>query len=162
MGREAINVMQAGFERIHGMLVAFADTCPEDLWLETFGGFPVWQQAFHAFACYDFFVRGKDDTPSPLYFGDNEVDVIHFKPAAKALARDDMKEAAASAKTQVDAFFASFKDDAELYQQHEGLSGRLGRPFTMLGLMLVLSTHGFYHLGACDAALRQHGLPGIM
>ena len=161
MSRDGINVLNASFERIHGMLVAFTDACPENIWHESFGGYPVWQQAFHAFACYDFFVRGLDEAPSPLYFGDKEGDVIHFQAAPKVVSKAEMKEAAATAKSKIDAFFATFKDDAELYQKHEGLSARIGVPFTILGLMVALSTHGFYHLGSCDAALRQNGLQGI-
>ena len=161
MGREAIDVLQANFERIHGMLVAFTEACPENIWFETYGGYPVWQQAFHAFACYDFFVRGTDETPSPLYFGEKENDVIHFQAAPKAVSKTEMKEAATRAKAKIDAFFDSFKDDAELYQKHAGLSARIGVPFTILGLIATLSSHGFYHLGSCDAALRQNGLKGI-
>lgn len=161
MSRTNIETLQAAFERIHGMLVKFTEVCPDEVWEEKFGGFPVWQQAFHAFGCYDFFVRSLEGTPTALAFGEKEDPVLMFQESPKPLTQAELRDAAKKAKILVDSYIASLKSDEELANKHLGLSARLDAPFSHLAVLDTLVGHGYYHLGSCDAALRQHGLEGV-
>ena len=161
MSKANVTAMQGSIDRIHGMLVQFVNECPDEVWKQTFGGFPVWQQAFHVFACYDFFARGADAAPTALLFGAEEGAVVKFATSPAAPDKQAMLQAAAQGKQLLDTCIASL-DDAALAAKHEGLSARFGAPKTNLEMLTFVVGHGFYHLGACDSALRAAGLKGIM
>lgn len=48
-----------------------------------------------------------------------------------------------------------------LTQRHDRLSAALGKERTMQHALIGLVRHASYHLGCCDAALREHGLAGV-
>jgi Uncharacterized protein conserved in bacteria len=161
MSRANVESMKEGINRIHGMLVQFVNECPDAVWKQTFGGFPVWQQAFHVFACYGFFTKGVNETPEALLFGADEGEVVKFAKLPPAPEKEAILKAAEQGKKMVEACLASL-DDAALSAKHEGLSARFGVPKTNLEMLTILVGHGFYHLGACDSALRAAGHKGIM
>lgn len=161
MSQTNLNTFEACFDRIHGMLLDFVDRCPEDIWKSTFGGFPVWQQAYHTFACYDFFTRGKEADAKSFLFGDKELPVVFFKENPEAPSKDEVRKMAEDAKAMVDDFFAELKSDEKLTDQHEGISARVKADMSNLAMITTMIGHGYYHLGGCDAALREAGLPGI-
>lgn len=155
-----VTALQGNFERTHGMLMKFIEICPENIWAKTSGGFPVWQQIFHAFACYDFFIRDEKAANTTLMFGEKENDIVGFKERPAAPSKNEIIQAGEKAKKMVDDFFA-VQNDATLSQKHEGISARLGAEMSTLGVLSFLAAHNLYHLGSCDAALRDEGLEGV-
>lgn len=136
----------------------FIEVCPEGLWGKTFGGWPVWQQLYHPFASVDFFLRpaGAPEAASPFEAGVADLKQVASKAPEKAV----VSELVAKAQAAVRAYVAGL-DDAALEQKHEGSSSRMGRDMSHAAVIALIGSHTMYHLGACDAALREQGLPGV-
>ena len=64
MSRDIINAVQAPYRHSWSLLTQFIDVCPEKIWNETRGGWPVWQQIAHALAVLNFFTLGENDAPA--------------------------------------------------------------------------------------------------
>jgi hypothetical protein len=136
----------------------FLENCPEDIWKENFGGWPVWQQLYHAFAAVDFFLRPKD---APAEDQPCDADVSGLKRVARETPdRGDIRDFIVRNQARV-ALYAGSLDDESLTRTSEGPSARMGREMSHAAVLALLGAHTMYHLGACDAALRQHGLPGV-
>ncbi|MDR2800666.1 MAG: DinB family protein, partial [Desulfovibrio sp.] len=119
---------------------------------------PVWQQYYHAFAVIPFFLREPDEPEEPLPFAPlvgalkETMDNTPDKGTIKAFA-GKMRDRALA--------YASSLDDTALSQKNEGLSKRFGRDMTHAGTLALIGSHLQYHLGSCDAALRENGIPGV-
>lgn len=141
-----------------GLTTEFVKVCPDSLWGRTFGGWPVWQQLFHAFASVDFFLRAAGAAEEDPLF---QPGVAELKESPKeAPAKTVIKEFMDKVQSRVLAYAASL-DDAALEQKNEGLSARMGRDVTHAGTLALIASHTMYHLGSCDAALRENGQPGV-
>lgn len=159
MSKEIVQSQQGSFDFTLSLVDQFLDICPENIWVETFGGWPVWQQLYHALSAIDFFVMGDTEAPTPGLFEDPTV--AHFNPApGTPPTRMEMKEYAATMKKKADAYFARIKD-SDLAKKNLGLSVRTNMEWDNARTVIMLSGHILYHLGSCDAALRQHGLKGV-
>lgn len=161
MSRELVKLSKNPFDRSHDFLVEFINKCPEKIWAQSFGGFLVWQQVYHAFAIYDFCEKGEHEAFfSSGLFGENEADVVLFKKIPSTLQKDILLEFSIKVKAEIDTYFDSLKDE-DLAKKHERLSARLGREFSVLEAINLITNHNMYHLGGCDAALRGNGYKGI-
>lgn len=156
-----LNALKGNFDATHGMLLKFIEICPDTVWSKTSGGFPVWQQVFHAFACYDFFVRDDQAAPTALMYAEKEGDVVAFKERPAAPTKDEVIQAGEKAKKMVDDFVAK-QNDTTLSDKHTGISARLGNEMSNAGMLGFLAAHNLYHLGCCDSALREEGLSGVL
>ena len=76
------------------------------------------------------------------------------------VSKEAMKAYGAAVKAAVDARVARLTD-ADLTRIQERVSKKIGRELTYGAIMVMLASHTTYHLGSCDAALRDHGLPGV-
>ena len=112
MSRDIVTAVQAPFLNAFALLERYIDVCPEEIWREKNGGWPVWQQIYHALTALDFFV-GQVGTPS---------DLAVREPRLSAVFGSDVP--------------------------HGAIVG-------------MLASHTLYHVGSCDAALRDHGLKGV-
>lgn len=136
----------------------FLSSCPDEVWSKKFGGWPVWQQLYHPFASVDFFLRPPEAPAEPPLF---EEGVAELKVSpAQAPDKRTLGEFIAKAQARV-TLYAATLDDAALPQRNEGPSVRMGREMTHAAVLDLIGAHIMYHLGACDAALREHGLPGV-
>ena len=61
MSREIVAALEEPYQRSWALLAQYMDICPENIWAETNGGWPVWQQVAHAIAVLNFFILEKDD-----------------------------------------------------------------------------------------------------
>jgi uncharacterized damage-inducible protein DinB len=158
MSRIITQSLEGNIMRAFSLANEFVKVCPEDIWGMKFGGWPVWQQIFHPFASLDFFLRAADEHPeSPLFEpGVAELKKTLLEPPAKLL----IKEYVEKAQERVREYIAGL-DDTALAAKHEGLSARFGRDMTQASALGLIAAHTMYHLGACDAALREQGLPGV-
>ena len=159
MSSAIVTELQGPYQRAWGMMSQFIDVCPDAIWTETNGGWPVWQQVVHAIAVLNFFVLEKDDdtfVPAPTEFG-----VLMLKEQGQqVVSKEAMKAYGIAVVAAVDAFVAKLAD-ADLTRIQERVSKKIGRELSYGAVMVMLGSHTMYHLGSCDAALRDHGLPGV-
>ena len=105
----------------------------------------------------DFFTRGEQDPlPAPA-----APDVLMLSAQGRDVAdKAAVRAYMAAVKARVDAWLERL-DDAGLNAKDERLSAALGFAVDAMWIVVMLSAHTQYHLGSCDAALRDHGLPGV-
>ncbi len=159
----AVDGLRACFERAYGFVTQYVEVCPEEIWAKKFGGWPVWQQLYHALNTFNFFFLDTDEEPRPGLYS---AEVAHFEncpdtPPGKA----DFLAYAGRMKTWIDSRLAGLTD-ADLGTIHAGMSARMRRfgatqDVSCAQALAMLSGHTLYHLGAADAALREHGLKGV-
>ncbi|MDR2605096.1 MAG: DinB family protein [Desulfovibrio sp.] len=136
----------------------FTDRCPDAVWTEKFGGWPIWQQCYHCFAAVNFFLRQRDDPAGDTLFPPA---VANLNEVSKETpSRQTVKEFVLKEQDWV-LRYAQALDDGALAEKNEGLSERMGRDMTHAGTLALIASHSMYHLGTCDAALRQRGLRGV-
>ena len=163
MSQPIINGQRAAFEHAYELVTQFIEVCPEAVWTKTFGGWPVWQQVYHALGTFQFFTLQDGETlEQGLY--PPEVNSLKSTPDVPP-AKKDVLAYAASMKAKADAYINALRD-AELPDANQGLTARMKafgipREFSHSQTLAELSGHTLYHLGSCDAALREHGLKGV-
>lgn len=160
MSHAIISALKAPINQSFGMLSQYIDVCPENIWMETSGGWPVWQQVYHAITAVAFFTNGPDTAPPATLIEEKYCGLQSCAPPAIAITREDMKDVLAKALQDIDALVAGM-DDADLTSRNEGIYQRIGMEVTMAGTLTMLASHTLYHLGSCDAALRNHGISGV-
>ena len=140
------------------LLNKFMDVCPEDIWAKKFGGWPVWQQIYHAISALDYFCAPLGAPEGPTPFGAEEAELATL--GATAPGKAEFKAYAAKAQERVKTYLSGL-DDATLPQSNAGLAERMHMPATHANTLSLITAHTLYHLGSCDAALRESGLPGV-
>ena len=159
MSRAIVAELESPYQRAWDLMCKFMDVCPDEIWAETNGGWPVWQQVAHTVAVLNFFILENDDdiiVPAPTEFG-----VLMLREQGQQMvSKEAMKAYGAAVKAAVDARVARLTD-ADLTHIQERVSKKIGRELTYGAIMVMLVSHTTYHLGSCDAALRDHGLPGV-
>lgn len=156
MSNNIVLAAQVPFQHAYSLLSAFVDQCPDHIWVEKKGGWPIWQQVTHALSALSFFANVPGDAPVPPC----PIEVLRLttqgtQPLDKATVRDY----AAACKARADAYIANLSDEA-LAAENTPLSARIGFSVSHAATLGMLASHTLYHLGSCDAALRDHGLPG--
>ena len=157
MSASIVQAAQAPFQHSFGLLSTFIDICPDTIWEEKNGGWPVWQQVAHALSAISFFASGADDAPivPPC-----PVDVVQLKEqGTEPVSKAAMRAYAAQCKARAESYFARLQD-AELVTENAPLSARIGFSLTHAATLGMMASHTLYHLGSCDAAMRDHGLSG--
>lgn len=157
MSRDIVMAVQVPFQNAFALLERYIDICPGEIWRETNGGWPVWQQIYHALAAIDFFV-GRVGTPSDWPF-DQATGGLHVV-SGQYLPGEEAKKLAAEARTRAEAYLAGLSD-ADLAACEPRLSAVFGSDVTHGAIVGMLASHTLYHVGSCDAALRDHGLKGV-
>ncbi|MDR1946271.1 MAG: DinB family protein [Desulfovibrio sp.] len=141
-----------------GLMNAFMDACPDEVWTENFGGWPIWQQCYHCFSAMNFFLKQHGDPPCEALFPDSVGNL--GEKSRENPSRQKVKDFALRAQEWA-LRCAQALDDKSLAENNEGLSARFGKDMTHAGTLALVASHTLYHLGICDAALRQRGLPGM-
>jgi len=152
--------LAASVTHAFGLLDEFLKLCPEEIWAQRFGGWPVWRQLFHPLNAVDFFLRDENAAEQPSPFGADAGNLRVKDSAAPTPSKEKMREYMESTQKQVNDYLAAL-DDAALGQINKSLSTRMRREFTHAATIALLASHTMYHLGSCDAALRESGRPGV-
>lgn len=154
MTRDITDSLKGPIDNAFGLLNQFIDACPDDLWTENAGGWPIWQQVYHSLGAVDFFLgtAGPSLAPGPVA-GLQEV-------GTEPLSKDQVRAAAREARATVDQFVAGLADQ-ELPKRNEPLFSEFNYDMSLAATLVGLASHTLYHLGSCDAALRNRGLPGV-
>lgn len=158
MSRDITNAIQGPYRYSWSLLIQLIDTCPDKIWNETRGGWPFWQQIAHTLAVLNFFTlaENEDALPAPC-----DMDTLMLKVQGScAVGKDAMREYAEAVRISVDRWLDSLTDN-NLTKVHTVLSKKFGRDVTYGAVIAMLGNHTCYHIGSCDAVLREGGLPGV-
>ena len=152
-----IQCFKDDFERFWGLMEKQIDICPDEIWSKKAGGWIFWQQILHSIGCVELFVLPEGESSS-LPFSREEVLLI--KEPGQAVSKVEMLELAGRMKGLADAYIASTTAQT-LTSPEAGISKRMGRELTRQYAIIALIRHCCYHLGCCDATLREHGIQGV-
>jgi len=152
--------LAASLARVFGLMDEFLKLCPEEIWAQHFGGWPVWRQFLHAFSAVDFFLRDENAAATAQPFGADADNLRVKDSAAPTPSKEKMREYMEATQKRVNDYLAAL-DDAALGQLNKGASARFRQEFTHAATIVLLAHHTMYHLGSCDAALRESGRPGV-
>ncbi len=158
MSRNYVERLYGNFNRGQKMMDGFLESCPDELWTQTLGGYPVWLQYYHLMACVESLVMGKDEAPKHQLYDMETLFMSKFPE--KAMSKAEVSAYNAKMKE----YFAAYMDkmtDELLLQPHEGASLRLKTPMKHIDVIEMLIAHVFYHLGTFDGILRDRKLKGM-
>lgn len=158
MSRAIVENQRGSFDFAFSLMMQFIDVCPDTVWNKKFGGWPIWQQVYHALSAVDFFIAAPGAEPvagltSPEV---GSLSVQGDRPVAK----DAMRQFAAQVKAAADGYMSALTD-ADMLTQAEGATLRMKRETLHATVMALMIGHLLYHLGSCDAALRENNLKGV-
>ncbi|MDR0881800.1 MAG: DinB family protein [Candidatus Adiutrix sp.] len=156
MSNAIILAQKGAIDKSFDLLNQFIETCPDNIWAENNGGWPVWQQVYHALSVVGFFTGFNEGLPA---LAEPEVASLK-KTAPNTVARDQLKTALTAARATVEKYIASISDD-DLTKRNEAVFAAVQWDITHAFTLSTLAGHNLYHLGSCDAALRDHGLKGV-
>jgi hypothetical protein len=158
MSQAIVRIQQGSFTFAFSLLQQFITVCPDDVWTKKFGGWPVWQQVYHTLAAMEFFVAAPEYEPVK---GLVAPEVTMLKVVGEhSVDKAQMKAFAKDVKAVADAYMDTLTD-ADLAQKAEGASLRMGNEMSHAAVVALMIGHVLYHLGSCDAALREQGLKGV-
>ena len=146
------------FDRFFGMLEKQIDVCPAELWNKKTGGYVFWQQLFHTIACVEMCALPEGE-PSRQTRYEREVIMFSSTPE-QGMTQEEMRDLAATMKTLAHAYIEG-QTVATLTERNARMSKTLGKELTNQHALIGLIRHVCYHLGCCDAALRDHGVAGV-
>ena len=159
MSNAIITTLVLPIDRSFMLLEQFIDVCPDTLWKEKFGGWPLWQQVYHVATAINYFVLPANATmpEGPFAASIGHLAEVGTQAPEKSVIVDYFREM----KKTCDEYVSSLTD-ADLATVNAGFTQRAARGDLSHGMTLAtIATHGFYHLGSCDAALRQNGFAGV-
>lgn len=158
MSQAIVQSQRGSFDFSFSLLMQFIDVCPDEIWNKKFGGWPVWQQIYHTLGAFQFFLSSPG-TEAIAGLVAQDVGTLAVQ-GDSPVSKEAMKDFAAQVKAAADAFLSTLTD-ADLTAKAEAVSARMQRETPYATVMVMMSAHILYHLGSCDAALREHGLKGV-
>lgn len=156
MSNQFVLPYKEGLDRTLALYEKFLRICPEEVWNEKFGGWYVSQQLYHAI--------GASSTFAATFTGEP---ITGYQQEAGQLTRgNEITPTMQQAQQLLEAVnlalqktFEILKDDDLLKLNPRACKG-MGREITNARVLGLLDGHMLYHLGTCDAALRQRGMEG--
>ncbi|MDR1045616.1 MAG: DinB family protein [Candidatus Adiutrix sp.] len=158
MSQAIVNTFAGRLKETFDLLAKFIETCPDDIWAEKFGGWPVWQEIYHAVRAVNLFVEVPGQTPPPLLVSPEVCGLKEVGAEAPPQAR--IREQCLAARELVGRYLENLEDE-DLPKRNETPFRIINFDLTHGGTLLLLASHNLYHLGAGDSALRSHGRPGV-
>jgi hypothetical protein len=135
------------------MLERIIAQCPNELWNEVNGGFPFWQQIFHAYESIDYWIRKtEDDYQEPKY--DKDVTFDLDKTCTDFLTKEEIITYAKKIREKVEKYFMDLEGQNLLKSDNNN-------KFSHYDIMLCQIRHIQYHIGHCNAILRQNNYKAV-
>ena len=151
-----VDVLRFGSGHALQLCDKFWVICPERIWQKKAGGWPVGQQFYHILFATSMFLAGMGESgienPDPK--GGQLGEARDYCPS-----KDTAKRFFNNISLGIDKLLNRL-DDAELLKNNPGFSQRLGKEVNNAECLNLMVAHMLYHLGSCDAALRDEGLEG--
>jgi len=132
------------------MLAALIDACPDSLWNEKAGGFYFWQQILHALCGSAFWLRLEGEGFAEPFSERRLFPELDGEPEGR-VTKVEMRELADAVASQAQRFFAALPR-ASLDGPSPAFAG-----LSRLDVIEGQIRHLMYHVGHCDAALRDRG-----
>ncbi|UQZ87867.1 DinB family protein [Deltaproteobacteria bacterium Smac51] len=156
MSQAVIMAQKGAIDTSFTLLNQFIEVCPDEIWREKSGGWPVWQQVYHCISAVSFFTGLNEGIPS---LAEESVSGLE-KAAEETVDKAKVKEALQAAQATVEKYVSSITD-ADLTKRNEPVYAAIEWDISHAFTLSMLAAHNLYHLGSCDAALRNHGLKGV-
>lgn len=134
----------------------FLELCGEDAWKEKAGGWTLAQQYYHGLVATNSLmgsITGKS-APNPNPEAGQILDKPDILPT-KEQAAAFLANIRVAAKSMFDTM-----TDEDLLKKNQDISTKFGRDVQNALVLELIPSHLLYHLGSCDAALRNKNLPG--
>lgn len=156
MAQVFVPTIKFGLDHALKLYGKFLDICPEAIWQKKFGGWLVSQQYYHALAASGAFlssITGKTLADPCPGTGDLR------QPNLPAPSMENARTLLATVEGTVAGLFKDI-DDETLLSRNDRLSLLLESDVNNAECLELLASHLLYHLGSCDAALREDGREG--
>lgn len=156
MADSFVKCYQEGLFLAFGNYEKFLAICPDTAWQQKGGGWTLAQQYYHGLMATNMLmasISGK-----PVANPNPEAGQLEDKPEVLP----DKAEAAqflANIKAGAAEMFAELNDN-DLLRKNEIMSQKFGRDVSNALVLERMASHMLYHLGSCDAELRDRNLPG--
>ena len=158
MSQAIVKTLSDRVKDTFGLLAKFIETCPDDIWAEKFGGWPVWQEIYHAVRAVNLFVEVPGQEAAPLLV---KPEVCGLSEEGRdAPPREKVKEQCLAAQALVEKYLETLQDE-DLPKRNETPFRVINFDLTHGATLMLLASHNLYHLGAGDSALRSRGLKGV-
>lgn len=156
MSQEYVKGYQEGMFFAFGHYEKFLEICGYDAWKEKAGGWTLAQQFYHGLVAANMLLASLTGKPAPN--PNPEAGQILDKPDVLP-SKEQAAEFFANIRIAAQSMFESLQDET-LLKKNEGVSQKFGRDVTNAVVLELIPAHLLYHLGSCDAALRNRNLPG--
>lgn len=156
MSQEYVKCYQDSMLFAFGHYEKFLEICSDEAWKEKTGGWSLAQQFYHGLVATDMLLSSITGTtvPNP----NPEAGQILAKPDVLPT-REQAAEFFGNIKIAAQSMFDNLQDET-LLEKNEDVSKKFGREITNAVVLELIPCHLLYHLGSCDAALRNRNLPG--
>ncbi|MDR2387518.1 MAG: DinB family protein [Deltaproteobacteria bacterium] len=156
MTRSTVESLSSAMTESAALIEKLINHCPDHLWTEKAGNWPIWQRLAHCCNSVNFFKLGQSlPLPDGLTLKVADLEVVGTSPLTKDALRDFFKAALTKLKT----YLASLndqdlaKDDPNICIQSHDLK--------LLSDLFIVYGYFLYHLGGVDALLTSQGYESI-
>ena len=150
-----ITCFRADFDRFFGMLELQMERCPDGLWAEHVGGWPISQQFFHSLVCNEVYVFPDKE---PDWHGHSKEIAMLDRDLDAPISRDAMRKLAATMKRAAHTYMDGLSAVA-LTEKHQTFSRLMGKDMNHLQALIAMIRHCNYHLGCIDTLFIERGIP---
>lgn len=147
-------VLQRHFDPSFEMLEKMIRQCPDEIWTQANGGFPFWQQIFHAYESIDYWMGITDENYEEPKF-DKDVTFDLDKTCSDFLSKEELETYSKKIGKKVEKFFN------ELESQDFLMLINGSDKFTYCDKVLCQIRHVQYHVGHCNSILRHFGYEAV-
>jgi len=158
MSDPVIDCLRDEFDRFIGLMELQIDRCPEPVWNRPGHDFPFSQHILHTLACSMMFTATEGEPYAGLPYSRQEI--MFAAPLSRDISKEEMRDLAQKVRRSAHEFMAGL-DQAKLAEKHQVSSTAMGRDRSNAQALIALVRHICYHLGCCDAALKNNGAEAV-
>lgn len=144
-----LEIAKKNFTLSFSMFEEVISISPEELWKEKQGGFVYWQQLLHVLTGINYWMRQNNDSFTEPFADRKLYPELEQDPESN-LSKEELLEYLEEVKLEVQSFFEG-KDDHWLH-----LKSPVCDQFRNLEIVYGQIRHIQYHIGHCEAILRQN------
>ena len=156
MERNVTNVVEQTINSQLALVEADIKNCPDNLWEEKCGGDPYWRQLYHLLCGMRVMLNFPEDAP-PQFPLPEEAGRLQGAVITEPHGKDIILKFLEDTKNYLSDYFKRLNDNM-LFAETDFY----GRTLPLLAVLLISSGHILYHVGVCDAALREKGAKASM
>jgi len=154
----AVQCFADEFDRFHTYLLKQIEVCPDHIWQDRTGGHFFWQELLHAFYCVQLYAL--PDGARESDFGIGRQAALLRADAPSAMSKAQLRDIAGRMASMAHEYMGGLDQD-RLLLPNAALTRFVGKERTHLAALIGMVRHYTYHLGCCDNALRERGIPGV-